>query len=120
MDKVLDDKLFTNDFLKKLGERLGKDLTEENAANVISAAIIEKDAEITSLKSLAEEGRAYRKDLVDDALRFGALTGDIPTDAEAQKAEDIFLTGLPLKRLKSMRDNLKNKYMKTIKPMSQK
>lgn len=92
------------EFLKNLGGRLKKDLTEENAADEISAIMADKDAEITSFRSLAEEGRAYREDLADDALRFGALTGEIPADAEAQKEEKAFLTGLPLKRLKSMRD----------------
>jgi len=99
--------------LQQLGKALGlKDaLTEENLVDQVKAVIDEKDAlitardeEISGLKAAAADGQAYRKSLVDDAIRFGSLIDEVPTDEDGQKAEAEFLGGLPIERLKSMRD----------------
>jgi hypothetical protein len=101
------------EFLQKLEKALGlkQALTEDNALERIVAQVEEKDTqlvaknqEIASLKAAASDGHAYRKALVDDAIRFGVLIDEIPSDEAGQKSESEFLTGLPIERLKSMRD----------------
>lgn len=101
------------EFLKKLEKALGlkQALTEDNALDRIVAQVEEKesqlatkDQEIDGLKAAAADGAAYRKSLVDDAVRFGTLIDEVPTDEAAQKSESEFLTSLPIERLKSMRD----------------
>ncbi|NOQ51723.1 MAG: hypothetical protein GQ578_05860 [Desulfuromonadaceae bacterium] len=101
------------EFLKRLEKALGlkQALTEDNALDRIVAQVEEKDTqleaknqEITGLKAAAADGAAYRKSLVDDAIRFGTLIDEVPTDEAAQKSESEFLTSLPIERLKSMRD----------------
>lgn len=86
-------------------------LTEDNLVDQVETVIKEKDATITEkdqkiegLKAAAADGNAYRKSLVDDAIRFGVLIDEVPTDEAGQKSETEFLTGLPIERLKAMRD----------------
>lgn len=102
------------EFLAKLGKALGlsKALEEDNALEAVKSAFDAKDAEITELKKLeplAEEGKAYRKSLVDDAVKFGALIEEVPGDADGQKKEVEFLATLPLDRLKATRDKYEAK-----------
>ena len=101
------------DFLEKLSKALGlkQALTEDNALARIIAQVEEKDGQLTAkdqeidgLKAAATDGKAYRKSLVDDAIRFGVLIDEVPTDEDAQKSESDFLISLPIERLKSMRD----------------
>lgn len=86
-------------------------LTEDNLVDQVEAVIEQKDAtisekdqEIEGLKAAAADGNAYRKALVEDAVKFGALIDEVPADEEGQKTETEFLTSLPIERLKAMRD----------------
>jgi len=56
------------------------------------------------LKAQAADGAGYRKSLIDDALRFGSLIGEVDPDGEKQKKEAEFLGTWPIERLKSHRD----------------
>jgi hypothetical protein len=106
------------EFLQNLGKQLGlkKALTEENALEGIVAVVEEKDAtisqkdqEIEGLKASAADGKAYRKTLVDDAIRFGVLIDEVPTDEDGQKSEQDFLASLPIERLKLTRDKFEKR-----------
>lgn len=97
------------EFLARLGKALGlsKALEEDSAIEAVKGALAAKDTEIADLKKLeplAEEGKAYRKSLVEEAVKFGTLIEEIPTDADGQKKESEFLATLPLERLKMTRD----------------
>lgn len=92
------------DFLAALGKAFGKVFTEEKAFEEVKALVDEKDARIKALEPQAADGAAYRKSLIDDAIRFGALLGEVGTDAEAQKKESDFMAGWPIDRLKAQRD----------------
>lgn len=83
--------------------------TEEQIAAGIKTLAEEKDAKISALEPLAADGKAYRKSLVDDAVKFGALIDEVPTDAEAQKKESDFLATFPIDRLKMIRDKYEAK-----------
>jgi hypothetical protein len=102
------------EFLARLGKALGlsKALEEENAVEAVTNALAAKDAEIAELKKLeplAEEGKAYRKGMIDDCLKFGALIEEIPSAAEEQAKEAAFLATFPVDRLKVMRDKYEAK-----------
>jgi hypothetical protein len=103
------------EFLERLKKALGlsKALEDEEAAvNAIEKALHAKDAEIAELKkleTLAEEGKTYRKSLIDDCLKFGALIEDIPSAAEEQAKEAEFLATFPIARLKVLRDKYEAK-----------
>ena len=101
------------ELLEKIGKALGlkKALTEENLLEEVESALAQKDAtiaeknqEIEGLKTSAADGNAYRKSLVDDALRFGALIDEVPSDESGQKSEGEFLESLSIARLKATRD----------------
>lgn len=92
------------EFLKKLGDKLKKTFSEDNAVEEIAGIISEKDSEIATLKPLSEDGKRYRKDMVEDAVRFGAMAGDIPTDEAGQKTESDFIATWPIERIKDLRD----------------
>lgn len=78
--------------------------TEEQVAESIKLLFADQTAEIKRLEPLAAEGSAYRKMLVDAAIKFGSLLEEVPSDAEGQKKEADFLATLPLERLKSQAD----------------
>lgn len=92
------------EFLKKLSEKMGKAFSEEQAVDEIASLISEKDMKIRELEPHAADGKVYRKHLIDDVLKYGALIDEIPTDAEAQKKEAEFLNGWPIDRVKATRD----------------
>ena len=85
---------------------LGEKLTRLKSLEAMAEAVGE-DATVESVKALkasAEDGREYKKNLVEDALRFGALIEEIPTDAEKQKAEKAFIETWPVTRVKDLKD----------------
>ncbi len=82
----------------------GKTFTEEGVVEEIKAMVDEKDDKIKELSPLAEEGRAYRKSLVDDTVRYGMMIDEVPSDEAGQKNEAAFYQTLPVERLKTMRD----------------
>ena len=90
--------------LKKLGEIIGKTLTEESAASEVQKAITDRDAKIRELEPHAAEGKAYRKHLIDDILKYGTLIEEIPTDGDAQKKESEFYATWPIDRIKVLKD----------------
>ena len=92
------------EFLKKLGDRLKKTFSEDNALDEIAGMVSEKESEISTLKPLAEDGKKYRKDMVEDAVRFGVMVGDIPTDEAGQKTETDFIATWPIERIKDLKD----------------
>ncbi|MDP2167972.1 MAG: hypothetical protein Q8J64_06550 [Thermodesulfovibrionales bacterium] len=92
------------ELLERLSKVFGKVFTETGIVDEVKVFLGEKDAKISELMPLAEDGRAYRKGLVDDALKFGTLIGEYSTDGSAQEAEGKFLATLPIDRLKAMRD----------------
>jgi hypothetical protein len=83
--------------------------TEEQIAEGIKTLADESAAKIKALEPLAADGAAYRKDLVADAVKFGALIDEVPVDAEAQKKEADFLATFPIDRLKMLRDKYEAK-----------
>lgn len=91
-------------FGKSLGEGSSEQLldTIKEAVGARDVKITTLEDEIKTLKPLAEDGKGYREALVNDTVKFMALTGDVKTDADSQKTESAFLAGLPLDRLKSM------------------
>lgn len=99
------------EFLEKLKKVFGKTFSEEGAVEEIKQMLDEKDQKVRELTPLAEEGKAYRKSLVDDTIRFGTMIEEIKTDTEEQKKEAAFLETLPIERLKTMRE----KYEKTAR-----
>lgn len=100
------------DFCKKLGEKLKKTISEDNAVDEIMAVISEKDARIKELEPKAADGAAYRKSLVDDAVKFGVLIDEIKSDAESQKTESDFLNTISIDRLKVTKDKYEAKARK--------
>lgn len=92
------------EFLKKLSEKIGKAFSEERAVDEIASLITEKDTRIKELEPHAVDGKAYRKHLIDDVLKYGALIDEVHSDAEAQKKEAEFLNGWPIDRVKATRD----------------
>ncbi len=95
---------YMKEFLKKLSEKMGKTFSEEHAVDEIANLIAEKDQKIKTLEPFADDGKAYRKHLVDDVLRFGVMINEIPTDEDGQKKEENFIKGWPIDRIKTLRD----------------
>jgi len=90
-----------------LGKTLATDIAEEALLNEIKTLIAGKDAEILELKKLedlAADGKAYRDDLIADAVKFAVLLGEVKDDEKAKKEEEEFLKTVPIARLKSQRD----------------
>jgi len=88
-----------------LGKSFAEETNEEQVIDAVKGAIAAKETEVRAeLKPLVEEGKAYRKSLVDDAVKFGTLIDEVPTDADAQKKEADFLATLPIDRLKMLRE----------------
>lgn len=92
------------DFIEKLKKVFNKAFTEEGVVDEIRTMVEEKDAKIRELTPLADEGKAFRKSLVDDTIRYGVMLDEIKTETEEQKKEADFLATLPIERLKTMRD----------------
>ena len=98
----LDDDASESVVAKKVREIVARNKTLEPII-----ALIGDDATIESVKTLkdqAVDGAGYRKSLIDDALRFGSLIGEVESDGEKQKKEAEFLGTWPIDRLKSHRD----------------
>lgn len=88
-----------------LGKSFADETTEEQAIEAVKAALAAKEAEVRlELKTAVEDGKDYRKSLVDDAVKFGSLIDEVPSDAAAQKKEADFLATLPIDRLKGLRE----------------
>ena len=97
---------------QRLGKALGlsKALEDEAAAiEAIKALIAGKDEQIKGLEADAADGKAYRDNLVSDAVKFAALLGEIADDEKAKKDEEEFLKTLPIARLKAQRDKHETK-----------
>lgn len=106
-------KMELKDFFNALKKILGisKTITEETVIEEIETfktaketRISELEAENKGLKPKAADGEAYRKSLVDDAIRFGALLKEYSDKEEEQKKEADFLATWPIERLKNHRD----------------
>lgn len=92
-----------------LGSRFGKTFKAETLAQDIILLVGEKDTAIqdltgkmTALQADAADGKAYRKRLVEDAVKAGVLLGEIKTDEASQKTETDFLMTVPIPRLEVM------------------
>ncbi len=92
------------EILQKLSKLFKKTLNEENAVEEITAVVAEKDTEIERLKPKAADGEAWRKSLVEEAVKFGTLIGEISDNTEKQKTESDFIAGWPIERIKELRD----------------
>lgn len=96
------------DMIKTIGGITGKslDTAEDVVAEVKSLikAAADKDAKIKELEPQAEDGKAYRKSLVADVLKFGVLIDEVKAAEDDQKKEEAFMMTLPIDRLKSLRD----------------
>ena len=90
--------------IEKLSKAFKKTFTEETIAEELIALVVEKDAEISRLTPKAMDGEAFRKNLVEDVVRFGALIGEIPTDAEKQKTKKDFISTWPIAELQDFRE----------------
>ena len=115
-NKKLEDRIMKGvKSLLSLDADAGEGAVEKAVSNIVFrnktlesiVAVIGEDATIESVKTLkaqSEDGAGYRKSLTDDALKYGALIGEVPTDGEKQKKEAEFLATWPIDRLKSHRD----------------
>jgi hypothetical protein len=93
-----------------LAKNFADETTEEQVVEAIKSALTAKEAEVRAeLKTAVEDGKAYRKSLVDDVLKFGALIDEVPADADAQKKEADFLATLPIDRLKMQREKFETR-----------
>lgn len=97
------------EFLKRLSEKIGKALSEEQAVEEIASLVAQKDTTICALEPHAADGKAYRKHLVDDLLKYGALIDEVPADAVAQQKEADFISAWPIDRIKSLRDKYESR-----------
>jgi len=100
------------EFLLKLGKVLGLSKALEDtdtAIDSIKNLLSEKDSRIKELEPQAADGKAYRDNLVADAVKFAALVGEVADDEKAKKDEEDFLKTLPIARLKSQRDKYEAK-----------
>lgn len=102
-----------NDFFNSLNKVLGinKTITEKTVLEEIETfktakedKIKELEEENGGLKQKAADGDSYRKSLVDDAIRFGAMIKEYSDKEDEQKKEAEFLATWPIERLKSHRD----------------
>lgn len=57
--------------------------------------------EATTLKAFAEDGKAYRKGLIDEAVRLSVMVGKCDRTPEAGEKEAAFLASWPLDRLQA-------------------
>jgi len=92
------------DILKLLGEKLGKELTEDNAIKMVTDLLAEKDQTIKELKAHAADGKAYRTHLVDEVIRFGTMIDDVTSEPDKQKEYFDFITTWPIEQLKMQKD----------------
>lgn len=97
------------EFLERLSEKIGQAFSEKQAVDEIAALVAQKDAKIRELEPHAADGKAYRKHLVDDLLKYGALIDEAPTDAAAQQKESDFIIAWPIDRIKSLRDKYESR-----------
>ncbi len=118
-------------FLKSLSQKLGKVFSEENAIDEIKelfdgkktemdalikkvdekdATITEKDKTISDLTPLAEDGKAYRKELVDSYVTLRTKLEEIPADDETkQKQAREIAESFPVDFLKSEAETLRKR-----------
>lgn len=94
-----------------LGKSFGEGTAEQTVVDEIKTVVAGKDAKITELETklkalepLAEDGKGYREQLVNDTLKYMVVSDDIKADEESQKKEKAFLSTLPLDRLKTMKE----------------
>ena len=87
--------------LVAMGFKFAVDANEEQVAAGIKALLEEKDAKIKSLEKDAEEGKAYREDLVQQYTSAKAKLGEVAETEEAQKGLKAVAAGYPLDFLKS-------------------
>lgn len=94
------------DYLKSLGKVIGKTLTEENIVESVKAALGKKDAEVTrleteneGLKGFAEEGKLFRKSLVDDYARMKGALGECESTEDAMGTIKKFAGSMDIKML---------------------
>lgn len=92
-----------------LGKTLAVDTSEEALLNEVKTLVSGKDAKIKELEPLAEEGKAYRADLVADTVKFASLIGEIEDNEKAKKDEEEFLKTVPIARLKAQRDKYESR-----------
>lgn len=97
------------EFLKRLSEKIGKAFSEEQAVEEIASLVAQKDAKIRELEPHAADGMAYRKHLVGDLLKYGALIDEMPADAVAQQKEADFISAWPIDRIKSLHDKYESR-----------
>jgi hypothetical protein len=93
----------------KINKTFKTTFTEENAGDNIVDLIQQKDTEIEALKPKAADGDAYRRDMLADIGKFGALIGELPKEDAAQKTEMDFIVTMPIDRVKTMRDKYEAK-----------
>ena len=104
-----------NELLKKLSAMCGKAVTEETASEAVKAVLAGKDTEIetlkteksdletknTDLKSLAEDGKAYRDELVSTYVTSKAKLGEVKETPEDQEVLKTVVETYPVAFLKS-------------------
>ncbi len=120
------------EFIQRLSKKLGKVFSEDNAVDEITAHIdetvaqvrnekaeeiktlkeevSEQETKIKELAPLADEGKAYRKDLVDNYVTLRTKLEEIPSDSEEkQKQARTVAEGFPVEFLKSEVDALRKR-----------
>jgi hypothetical protein len=103
--------------MKILAQRLSKELGREFTPDALGDEILVYIGEITEKMKVcaasAKDGEAYRDILVEDAIHYGAMVGEIPTIEAAQRKEAEFIKTWPLTRIKFLKD----KYERTARKM---
>lgn len=87
--------------LVAMGFKFAVDANEEQVAAGIKSLLEEKDARIKSLEKEAEEGKAYREDLVTQYTTAKAKLGEVSEKAEDQAQLKSVAAGYPLDFLKA-------------------
>jgi hypothetical protein len=98
---------------QRLSKEVGREFTAEDLGDEILAYIAEMKEKVAASTAAAKDGEAYREILIEDAIHYGAMIGDIPTSEAAQRKEAEFIKTWPLGRIKFLRD----KYEKTARKM---
>lgn len=98
-----------------------KTLRDEKAAmeKVLTAAGLTQDSTEEEAKVMSEDAKAYRESVVTEAMKFGQLTGAIPTEEEEAKAHRETLEKLGTEEIKRTGDGYKAIYEKANPPQGQ-
>lgn len=98
--------------LVAMGLKFAMDASEDQVAAGIKSLLDEKDARIKALEKDAEEGKAYREDLVKTYVSSKAKLGEVSETPEAQEGMKQVASSYPLDFLKNEIKHLQDRIEK--------